>query len=449
MLDGVGGGLGLGVVAHVVERDGRAAGHLAAHGRALGVDGLEAVAGEGPLVDRAGLHGEVVIVVDPDGLGVGPGEPGLLGAVQGVLDGVGERLGGLVVLDVGQRDGGAAGHGLALGDHRGGRGVLVALVGLLGQRALAHHDGGVGLVDPGGARVGVGLLDALALDHVLDGVGGGLGLGVVAHPLGRERHVLIGHCEDIVRNFHIICNPASKLIALCGLDMRLLKGLHTLWIAALVVRTIDERTSQAMIASNICNSMGNFRNNVIPNLIAILNGIGVEVGNLFPVRHTLVNNPDHIAVITIDLGRLFIRLFSVTNDIRLRVSVLIVRIDLGRILVLALCNQLAICIDEVRRAAVLRTIEPYRNRCPVWSPLGVEDVVGGGERVARARRVGGARAVGRGVPAHEGVAVAREGALRHDDLLVGDALGRLHRAGAAIGVVGQPVGVGGVVEPEY
>ena len=85
----------------------------------------------------------------------------------------------------------------------------------------------------------------------------------------------------------------------------------------------------------------------------------------------------------------------------------------------------------------------------VGGPLGEQRVVAGGQRVAGARGVGLPGAVGGGVPADEGVAGALEAVGGHLDHLVGDALGGGHGALAAVGVVGQGVGVGRVVQVEH
>ena len=198
-------GLGLAVVPHIGQGDDRAAGDLVA---LLGrrVDALERVARVGLLGQRARLdldHGRVV--VDPRGVLVGLAVADR--TVHLVLYRVLRRLGLAVVPHIVQDDGRAAGDGIALFGLRGHLLELVARVGLMGQRAVFHHDGRVRLVDPRGALVGLGVCGLLhAVDRVLHRVGGVLGLAVVPHIGQRDGRAagdgiaLLGLCVDALES---------------------------------------------------------------------------------------------------------------------------------------------------------------------------------------------------------------------------------------------------------
>ena len=193
--------LGLAVVPHIGQGDDRAAGDgIALLGRR--VDALERVARVGLLGQRARLdldHGRVV--VDPRGVLVGLAVADR--TVHLVLYRVLRRLRLAVVPHIVQDDGRAAGDGIALFGLRGHLLELVARVGLMGQRAVFHHDGRVRLVDPRGALVGLGVCGLLhAVDRVLHRVGGVLGLAVVPHIGQRDDRAagdgiaLLGLCVD-------------------------------------------------------------------------------------------------------------------------------------------------------------------------------------------------------------------------------------------------------------
>ena len=177
MLDGVVGVLGLSVILDVVDSVLRAAGHgFVDRGEALVVSELVALV----LVGRCDLfldRDHRRIVVDPCSGGLLYRIISLLDAINEVLDGVVGVLGLSVILDIFQRDGRTAcdlGGVLIHGD-----GIeLVAGVGLLIQRALLDGDHRVLLVDPCSRGVVLGVLH-LTSDHMLDGVFGFLGLGVI------------------------------------------------------------------------------------------------------------------------------------------------------------------------------------------------------------------------------------------------------------------------------
>ena len=180
MLDGVFGFLGLGVILDVVDGVLGAAAHHRASCRISSIVRVELVASV--LISRskdASFCDSNLsrIIVDPCGRGHLDLVGLLLFTVDGVVNGVVGRLGLTLVLDVGQRDGRTVCDLSGVRIH--GDGIeLVADVGLLIQRALLDGDHRVLLVDPSSRGVVLGVLH-LTSDHMLDGVFGFLGLGVI------------------------------------------------------------------------------------------------------------------------------------------------------------------------------------------------------------------------------------------------------------------------------
>ena len=101
-----------------------------------------------------------------------------------MFHGVAGGLGLGSVLDIGQGDHGAGINLIALLNVGADAVELVTSVGLLSQSSSLNHDLRIGVVDPGGAGVGLGISGLLLTgDNVLHSVAGGLGLGIVLFPL--------------------------------------------------------------------------------------------------------------------------------------------------------------------------------------------------------------------------------------------------------------------------
>ena len=280
MLDGVGGGLGLGVVLDVLDLDDGARVHLVPRlGQRLGARGGEPVA---PVLVARGVDGRLDrdlrrVVVDPCGrvLGVRVGlHPH---AVLEVLDRVEGVLGLPVVLDVGERDGGAARDGGPALDGGRDRGELVALVGLGRDGVPRHHDAGMLVVDPGGPRVGGAILGLLhALDDVLDGVGGGLGLGVVLDAYSREGHIFLAHRVFIasLACFTVGKFPMIETITDIGSHGNILNLLHGKAVSVVIQLTVSPAGARAVRARLVGNLMGCFGAHVVANFVPSLNDVG-------------------------------------------------------------------------------------------------------------------------------------------------------------------------------
>ena len=173
--------MGLTVISDVSQGDNLSALYRIAflHG---GADRAELIAGVGLLCQSARLHNDGGVgLIDPCGIFIGVGVSRLSLAFHHVLHGVGGLLSLTVISDVSQGDNLSALYRIAFLHGGADRAELIAGVGLLCQSARLHNDGGVGLIDPCGIFIGVGVSRlSLAFHHVLHGVGGLLGLTVIS-----------------------------------------------------------------------------------------------------------------------------------------------------------------------------------------------------------------------------------------------------------------------------
>ena len=166
-----------------------------------------------------------------------------------------------------------------------------------------------------------------------------------------------------------------------GIKARILKALYRHFVAKVELST-RKGLAATVVARGIRDFMSCLCRDMVPDVIVILDDVGIEVLYLHPLA--VAQNRNRVPFVPIDFGGQLIRFFSESLDIRSGVPPHIARVDAQSMLVeIPLLRQCAFVCHDVRLAVFAGVMEPYGNCSLIYSPLCDEGYVAIGHGHAR------------------------------------------------------------------
>ena len=129
-----------------------------------------------------------------------------------------------------------------------------------------------------------------------------IGLGCIGNINSLEFHITAAHGIRIIGIVSLARGnklPMIERIARSSGKASIRKTLYRRFLTP-IKRAVRNGFSAAMIAGGVRNRMGSLRYNVIPNIVVVLNDIGIEVFDLRPLAIT--HNQNRIALIPVNFG---------------------------------------------------------------------------------------------------------------------------------------------------